>query len=1541
MASNNRGKAPDYAVPEEENNIKIKGKGKIIGEIEEKRERNVKHFLKDNLTFEAAIYNEPVHYYSNGKWKDIDNSLKDSKDEEDNDVLENKENEIKVKIAKNSMAKKLITIKKDNYEIAWGIENVKDKDVKVKDKSQYNPLLRGWKGNKNGNKHSKNRKNKNSSRDLDENAEKMSLPNISSIVEFNDVYTNVDLQYEIKSETVKEKIIIKDRIDNAGFIFNVEIKNLELVLQEDNSIIFVDEKDPSKTIFKIEKPFIYDAKGEVNSDIEVVLTREDKKYKLTYNTSLQWINEQERAFPLILDPPITTPLGAASIQDSFIGSGIPNQNNQLAVLLGVGYGSISHITRSFIKFTLPSLTTADLIIDARLYLWLYTTNYNTRQINVHKVKQDWSSAIITWNNQPQYDTKIEDYQLVKGELGTNFAWDVTSIAKEWYNGTGLNYGFMLKSNDESTDYNEFLSSDTSSAYTNYRPQVTLTYINNSGLQSYWTYHSQDVRRSGTGYINDYNGNVVFVHTDLSMSGSKMPLTLNHVFNSNERDSSIGYGLGWRLNVSQRVEKEIIDSVEWYKYTNESGTKYYFKYDSATGTYKQELGLDLTLIKNADGSYMIKDKDDGKLEFTPSGYLYKIRDKNDNTITLSYGGAVLRTITDGAGRVTTLDTLANGYLVGIIDPSGRRTSFSYNGIQLSRIDYPDGKYSLFAYDANNKLLNVTNHDGYKMVYSYYTQPPYRVKKVQEFASNGLPGGSINISYGYNTTTFLDGANRKNIYQFNDRGNTICIKDDDGSAEYYKYMSGNYTNKLSVDSKLQKFSKNYLKNHNTELQNTDWVLGYWGISQGSGAFTNEEAYMGKNSLKVIKNDTESRHFYGQTLNLTKGKTYVFSAYIKTKDIKNQMGKGAAIFVNYQDNAGAWVRVDSNCISGTNDWARYELKFTLPSDSASNIVYARAGIIEEIGTAYFDCLQLEEGSIANRYNLVENADLTYGYEVPSSWVRNSQCDIYDKSLNIDGKVAFRFNGSSSKNKNISQTIPISGKAGDVFSLGGWAKGASAPLTEGASPKRYFALDIGILKTDDTYQWHIASFNEDTSDWQYVSDRVVADADYKSVTIYGIYYSNANTVYFTNFELYKEEFGYSYTYDSKGNVTSVTDLAKQKSTFEYTNNDLVKAIDPSGGEFNYEYDGKHNITKATSATNVVYSFDYDSSGNPLKAKVGEGSLFIESTARYSLSGNYLKSMTDSEGNSIINHYDENKGILIANTDGKGNKTTYQHDNMDRLLSVSKILGSKNIEKFPLQSNALGTKGTNPIEQSAIFVEDESGDKAFGAFNSTTNLITNSSFENSTFNWVLTDWSGLTGRWRLVQDGVYGRYSLESYDSDNLNDGSATNAVAYQVISLNEAVSTEKQYTLSAYAKRIGSENPVLGIKCYNASGIEITIGYKNYEKSIPENQWVRINQTFTLPVGTKSFMAIIRSSVRDSEKVRFDGVQVEENTTFTPYTSSTSPSSRIYYDLGLDKRSGTLALWFNTKGYSQSRTIIANEGSDKQIFNLYIDEQNIINLI
>ena len=116
---------------------------------------------------------------------------------------------------------------------------------------------------------------------------------------------------------------------------------------------------------------------------------------------------------------------------------------------------------------------------------------------------------------------------------------------------------------------------------------------------------------------------------------------------------------------------------------------------------------------------------------------------------------------------------------------------------------------------------------------------------------------------------------------------------------------------------------------------------------------------------------------------------------------------------------------------------------------------------------------------------------------------------------------------------------------------------------------------------------FNEDTMEWQYISDRISAGADYASIRYSIVYDRNANQAFFDGLQLYKEEFGQSFGYDENGNLTSTEDLAKKESTFTYnTGNDLIKAADPKGGEFQYTYDGKKNLTKATTAEGTEYRF-------------------------------------------------------------------------------------------------------------------------------------------------------------------------------------------------------------------------------------------------------------------------------------------------------------------------------------------------------------------
>ncbi|HJV17610.1 MAG TPA: DNRLRE domain-containing protein, partial [Bacillales bacterium] len=1077
---------------------------KIVGEDIGKREKNVKHFLLDDHTSEADIYPFPVHYLKNGKWEDIDNSLNETTNSDTKDnVLGNKDNKFKVYFAKKTNTKDLVTIKSGDYLLGWNLDQIQDAQV-VQDKIS----IPGYDN-------------------FTEKEKKRTLQKIISSVTYPDVFPNTDLQYKLISGEIKENLILKEVPTIEQYSFHYTTKKLKAELKE-NTIYFYSDSEPAQKIFTVRAPYMYDQNGEESTSITLDLQSDGNGYQVIMKPDFNWLQSPDRKYPVVIDPTVETSLDPSDILDNHVSQNYPTTNYLLSDMLKVGKGSTSGVNQTFIKFNLPTISSANVITKATLDLSLFSAKSAASQVDIHKVTQNWDTNTITWNTKPAFESsKVQDYQMVQGSVNTDFTWDITNIAKQWYT-SQQNYGLMLKANDESGNYTEFYSSDVSGTYAGYRPIAIFDYLNNTGLEDYWTYHSQDVGRAGTGYVNDYSGNLVFTHDDLSMNGTRMPISISHVYNSTERLIDNKHGPGWRLNLSQRVDLD--STLDQYYYTDEDGTKHYFDFDSSSNLYKDESGLDLTMTIDSSSSlekYKVKDKSGNQLSFTSGGFLYLIKDNNGNTDTLNYGGAYLTRVIDGAGRITLLkrDPTTN-YLLQIIDPSGRITSFSYTGQDLTKITYPDGKYSKYTYDSNHNLTEAKNFDGYRINYTYYPNAPYRVKQATESSidSNQVVtnGQSLQFTYGNNTTSFVDNVGRKEIYQFNDSGNTVSMKDADGNAQYMKYnTSGSNVNKLSAASKLQRTTINLLLNHNVEVSDNTWTTDYWGSSTATTSITTEDAYSGNQSLKIQKTNNISRHLFNQSVSLIKGKTYTFSGYVKTNGISNTNNKGAALFINYQNSSGTWITVESNKVNGTNDWQRMDVTFTLPSDAASTSVLVRTGIIEETGTAYFDALQLEAGKIPNRYNLVENADFTYGSGIPSYWRQttgSASTNIYTNVSGgpsyMDSKV-FGMSGEANENRNIYQNINAKGKKGDKFTIGGWAKGDTVPVSYS---NRYFALDLGIRRTDGTTQWTVIPFNEDSSDWQYVSGNATADSDYTSVTIYGLYYHNQNNAYFDGFQLYYE---------------------------------------------------------------------------------------------------------------------------------------------------------------------------------------------------------------------------------------------------------------------------------------------------------------------------------------------------------------------------------------------------------------------------------------
>lgn len=1183
---------------------------------------------------------------------------------------------------------------------------------------------------------------------------------LSSAAEYASVFNGVSVRYDLTSNTLKESVIIASAPANrAGYQYLLEVKNLVLELQEDNSIYAYaeDHTEGDEPLFVMPAPYLFDQERAYCDDIELTLIETDNGYLLTYLLPQEWMAAEDRAYPVVLDPVVNAELSFTNIADQTVFS--KTQLSYTWAMLCIGQGQYG-IGRSFLKYkNLPTLTSADVIVGAKMALYKIQTSSTSSEIDVHKVNGTWESNTINWSNKPSYDSTVEDYQIA-GAKGWYY-WDVTDIAQEWY--TGDNTGMMFKMEDSqeaaATDlYREFCSSD----YTaNTLPFLSIAYINNCGLENIWDYTSHGAGAAGTGYVNDYTGNLVWVYSGLGFSGNRLPVSINHVYNANDKaNNDFGMGYGWRSNYNQLVYQWSTNS-SYYVWEDEDATRHYFKYKSS-GTYEDEVNTGLILTTTGSGTtkYCITDKNNNKSYFDTSGRLTKMSNNQATTsnITVTYSsGKRIASITDGAGRKYQFNysgtALSSITFLGTGSSALATESYAYSGNELTSITSSMRSSANFSYTSNHLLSQVSDANGYKLTYAYNTtssSQPNRVVQVKEYGGSNV-GGTLDISYAHNQNTFVDHNGNQEIIQFNNYGSTVSIQDDEGMAQFYRYKGNSDVAKasqLALSSKLQNTVVNQIYNSSFE-SSSGWTTNSGNASTGSWSYASS-GYMGAKAL-MIKRTANSGSFGIQPTSsyyctVEPGKTYTLSAYVKTSGMSGS-GTGARLALML---SGATVAT-SEAITATKDWTRLEVTYTHPATaSTTSIIPCLQNGTS--GTAYFDCVQFEKSANASRYNLIENGDFRY----TSGWTNNSSCDSYDRRVSSSGTAAaemnsyaYRVYGEATKDKRVSQTVNVSGSAGDVFAVAGWAKGDSVPMVEDGNRRFAILAHFNYTTTSSSDEADtLIAFNpgaDSSVNWQYVADRIVAKKAYSSITISLLYSYNANVVYFDGIQMFKEEFGHSYVYDSNGNVTSVTDLQKKTTAYEYSNNNLTKMTLPSGASQKYTYDSYHNVLSATSPEGVVSNFTYDTYGNNTKVTVGSGTKKITSSATYTSNGNLLSTVTDALGQTTSYGYDTQTGVLNwtqAPGENTATRTNYSHDSRYRITGVSKSAASVEYTYNSDLLTAISTaSGTNYSYTYGVF-----------------DLISNVKMGSRAL--ISHTYSNDANRWLMRSDYGNGDYITYSYDS-------------------------------------------------------------------------------------------------------------------------------------------------------------------------------------
>ena len=1242
-------------------------------EVTQQRTHNSKTFDLGRGAYQTVIYPETVHFKDEeGQWKEIDNRLEEARNEQGEAILRNQSNVLTMEFARQTGKAPLVCVSnKKGQKIAWNIQN-QNEHVEAKSVCE-NCCDTG-----------------------DEDACRADLSHVETELHYKEILPNVNVVCRMQGMMFKDDIVMENPQTQHRFVLEMDTQNVQLVKQEEGTIVAYAEGNPAEIAFVLPAAFMRDAEGNIGT-VETDLVEENGKIQVALNCDEDFL--QNAVYPVVVDPLIQTEEHSSAMEDNFVTSSAPNtvqsySQARLRICKNTSYGEC----RSFLKFTdLPFFMPSNMVTKAYLRMSLYT-NQGTLAVPVYvkEVLGDWSSQTITWNNQPSLSEHDVDVAIIPANagVGSTFAFDISNLVRKWYGGS--NYGVAFERKITATPNTvEFGSSD--SVY--HKPVIMINYVSFAGLQNHLAYDSFDCGRAGTGYVNLYNGDVVIARPLTQCGGNRMPVSITAYYGAQLFGVTARVGSHWRLSCDQCMTKSYINDELYFIWSKGDGSQHYFRKSNSSAAYYEDLsGLSLKLTDN--GTYTeIEDKGGTVMRFESpqdalddTGRLLSITDSCGNTNTYQYGDWRLERITDGAGRVTQF-IYTNNMLSGILAPGETApvTLEYYNNMRLNGIVDADGERTSISwtqvageFGSDDYVESIGNSgDGRYLDFSYPYVMPHRVERMRIVYPTGedlYVGNNHAYSYRDMMTVVQDMTvvnGKRMIYQFNDFGNVVSVRDELGYASYSKFSEALLPNHPEQVSKLQRSVINLLPNHDFESDGYWSTVSYGGT--GTYAYSTDQKYLGTRSMKVNKTNTDGNMCVKMNYDkLVIGKTYTLSAYIR--------GTGSTYTYATVSFGGKWF--DGEKVTPGSEWVRIFTTFTATATSATLYFITMGGP----GTIWIDCAQLEEGAVPNRYNLLRNCDFSQNSSgVPTFWTANgvntsedaivTDADALHPTFLTNNRM--RLYGDPQTNKGIYQDLPLSGSQGDVYVAGGWAKGFSRPIGD---DKRHFGIRVAFKNGSGAYEnGEILNWNEEWTDWQYVSGAVIAPCAYTGIRFNVDYEKNVNYADFDGMTLYKEEFGNTFTYDDDGNVTAVKDLVGQKAKAQYdAYNNLISYVQPgrpdtvkttiSYGSSDAEKKKRLPI-RVDSPTGIRTANTYDANGNLVRSYVidsMDGTCMMDSHQSYTADGNHVATKTDTRGKVVTYETDLAKDTLTKVTDPNGQSVNYSYDSRRRVTSTSATADGK-----------------------------------------------------------------------------------------------------------------------------------------------------------------------------------------------------------------------------------------------------------------------------
>ena len=1074
--------------------------------------------------------------------------------------------------------------------------------------------------------------------------EETATPAIGEAV-YAGLYKGVDVRYSLVGQMLKEYYEFSALEYTPGEIgTTLNAPGLIPVLYEDGTIEL--QNDAGEAIFVIPRPYMLDASGAAEFNVETsVRLLTNGEIRIVYTLDKEWLNAEERAWPVTLDPSIKILVTNKSVEDTTTYSGRPNATTaywQNFMVAGWMYTYIN--CRSYVRINaLPELKSTDVILDASLRIYVEGRAAGNLTIGAYAVTEDSSLAYdcINWANTPAASDKVLDYQNIYKYNGLHY-WNITKAVRAWYDGSLVNNGIMLKSDVEDTGVQSYAMMYQVQYNAGYGPQLTVHYTNASGIEDYWDYSTQGMGRAGTAYVQNFSGNLVMQRTDMSYSGNRMPASAGFYYNLSDRSSDVGYGYGWRNAYTQTIGAVTVGGTNYYKWVDGDGTEKYFL--SSNGVWEDEAGQGYTLTVSG-SSYTIRDKGNNTLGFDSSGRLVSINDGkiSANKVSISYvssdaSNLRIDTVTDGAGRKYSYSysggQLASVSYLGSGAEALETVTYTYSDGNLTQVSFADGKTAEYSWSGHimTAAKDIARSDGSRdtLTFSYIQNPaastfPVRISSLA-YTSCGTNISSLAFEYATNYTKVTDNTGRWMAYQFNNNGNTTSVYNNEGQALYGRYAkdesSSGRANQLVASSRLQITDawddavsvttsdgetlslvshRNLISNSNLSSGLSGWTGhgtgGNDGVSSTPGIVSSDNI-----SALCINGNSMTSKSYVYWIDHPGGKVgdvFTFGAWIKSAsapvsnkpDPNGSYSRGNCIALSFEKD-GVWqfnkyVYANDNC----EDWQF--LSGSVTASKEYDTIYFHCIYAYNVNAAYFTGAQVFEEPFEAKYEYDSNGNVTKITDIDgrvTSYAYNSNNDVTSITMPGGGQYSYSYDS----NRLLTETVSATG-VHTSYGYDSYGNSTSATISGDGNK---------VIRSDTTY----------TSDGNMTAS--VTAGDRNTVT-----YANDTDRSLVNSVTDAKGVATGYSYDSMRRLLA-TACGDAAVTNGYTD-DLLSTLTHTN----------------TSGKTTTYSFIYGAADLQTAVNIGSRNL-------------------------VSNAYNSGTWTLSSQTYGNGDYWKYFYDNMDTLTS-------------------------------------------------------------------------------------------------------------------------------------------------------------------------------------------------------------------------------------------------------------------------------------